>query len=359
MILKRYVTLACLMAVTACTTPNLRPMAEQTATLAAGVKQQNAAVRVHFAKVTDLMSAGLTSSSQKRQSLKTSQKNYTETVQIVENMVDLAAAYTAEIAILSAAGEKGGEAAGQLTSTLQTFSGLLGYANPAAALPSNLAGSVAGRVIREAAAAFTRVQAQDSLLKTMEGADHAIQKLAEALIEIYGRPLENGAPRPMHKIVTGLATLQINYQRDAFGRARIRFYEDGLNQLQTLYGSAGKTLHGDTPLSFAEKLTAAKGNLEVIDKLRSELANLQKDYEQLRENIAAIGNWRDRRIEAGFAIADAAAAWGHEHQRLLGWFRKCAGTRIFREQCDDFSVQNLQAHLQRIQMIVEGARDAK
>ena len=358
MILKRYVTLACLMAVTGCTTPNLRPMAEQTATLAAGVKQQNAVVRVHFAKVTDLMSAGPASSSEKRKLLETSQ-NYTETVQIVENMVNLAAAYTAEIAILGAAGEKGSEAAGQLVSTLQKFSGLLGYANPVAALPSNLAGSVAGRVIREAAEAFTHVQAQDSLLKTMEGADHAIQKLAQALIEIYGRPLENSAPRPMQKIVTRLATLQINYQRDAFGRMRIKFYEDGLNKLKTLYGSAGKTLHQDTSRSFSEKLASAESDLEIIDKLSSKLATLRKDYEQLQENIVAIGNWRDRHIEAGFAIADTAAAWGYEHQRLLGWFKKCAGTRVFRGQCDDFSVQNLQAHLQRIQMILEGATDAK
>ncbi len=358
-ILNRYIALVCLIAVTGCATPNIQPMAEQSAALAASVKQQNAAVGSRFAKVTDLVSASPFADLKMKSQLDKSKTNYTKTVQIVDSLVDLAAAYTAEIAVLGAAGEKGGEAADQLVDTLQKFPGVLGYANPLAELPAGLAGSVAGRVIREAASAFTRVQAQDSLLKTMEGADNAIQKLADGLIEIYGRPQRNGSRRPMHEIVTELAVLQINSQRDAFGRTRIKFYEDGLKELEVLYGSTGENLYNDqSEPEFSKRLTNAKGELEVIGKLRAQLANLRKDYEQLQENIAAIGDWRDRRIEVGFAIADAAAAWGLENQHLLSWFRKCAGTRIFRGRCNDFSVQNLQAQLKRIQIILEGARDA-
>jgi|GEM_PF-6887616 len=344
----RYPALLLFVALAACSTPNLQPIADQTAKLAAAVKQQNAAVGGSIRTVSEQVNADSTAKATTKTQAKTAADNFAATAKVVDDMVDLAAAYTGEIAALAAAGEKGGEAADQLADTIQGFTSFLGFANTAIPLPVELSGTIAGEAVREAARAFTRVQAQNNLLATMEEADDGVRELANALVEIYGRPLENGQSRPMEKAVTESARLQRAYLRRAFGVVRIKFYETGRESIDKVYGTAGAKL-------ATADLAAANSELQAHAELIEKLADLEPKYEQMQADIAAVNARRNQRIEAGYAIADAATAWAKEHQRLLGWFRQCAGTRVFEAPCGDFSAQNMQAQIDRIRIFLEGA----
>jgi hypothetical protein len=336
------------MAVAACSTPDLQPMADQTARLAAAARQQNAAVEGRIRAVGERVAGDATASSGTRKSAADATASFAASRAIVDDMVDLAAAYTGELAALAAAGEKGGEAADRLAGTIAKYTALLGYANPAIGLPADLGGTVAGNAIREAARALTRVQAQTSLLATMQDADPAVRNLATALVEIYGRRLENGKPRPMEEAAIESAGLHRAYLIRDFGRIRKAFYEEGRRKLEAVYGDAAKALNAD-------KLDDAEQKLKERATLVAQLAELQPQYDKLQADLAAANDWRDQRIAAGYAIADAANAWAEEHQRLLGWFRKCAGLRVLEAPCGDFSAQNLQAQVERIMIILKGA----
>jgi len=344
----RYLVLLVVLGVAACTTPNLQPIADQTAKLAAAVKQQNADVGSSIRTVADRVGADSTARSTTKAQAKAAADNFAATARVVDEMVDLAAGYTGEIAALGAAGEKGGEAADQLANTIQGFSNFLGFANTAIPLPVDLGGTIAGEAVRETARAFTRVQAQNTLLATMELADDGVRELAKALVEMYGRPLENAQARPMERAVTESARLHRAYLRRDFDVVRIKFYETGRASLEGVYGTAGQKL------ALAD-LAAANSTLQEHAELIDKLAELQPKYDQMRSDIAAVNAQRNQRIEAGYAIADAADAWAQEHQRLLGWFRQCAGTRVFEAPCGDFSAQNMQAQIDRIRIFLEGA----
>ncbi len=333
-----FVTVA--LALGACSTPNLKPFADGAASFSTSIKKTNAAVETKFDDVAE-----------RQDDAKLSLMKYRDAAKIYNEMAGLAAGYSSALADLGAAGETGGEAAEQILQTVKGFSQFLNLAAPGSALPASLAGSAAGRTIQKAAELWTRLEAHGKLLETMSDADLAVQELARALVEVYGQPFKAGEVtkyRPFESIVRGVALFERTDLKADIGRSKLSFYEQATKFLNNqVYGSASKALEeGDT----ASAATAFADTQHVLD----EKARIDDEVAAYRKAEKAVRDWQARQLKVSYLISDTAKAWAAEHQRLLGWFKTCGGTRFLQNECGQFSAATLKALAAEIQTTIKG-----
>ena len=324
----------------ACSTPNLKPFADGAASFSTAIKLTNAAVETKFGEVAE-----------RQERMEDKLIKYRNAVRIYDEMAGLAAGYSTALADLGAAGETGGDAAEQILQTVNGFSQFLNLGFPGAALPASLAGSAAGRAIRQAAKCWTRLEVQENLLDTMNIADQAVQALAIALIEVYGQPFKSdtgAAYRPFERIVRDVALFERMALKKNIGGETLSFHEEATEFLNTrVYGSASSALEAGDAAGAARVFT---DNQAIID----EKARIDDEVAAYRKAEKAVRDWQARQLKASYLIADTAKAWAAEHQRLLGWFRTCGGHRFLQGKCGQFSAATLKALAAEIQVIIKG-----
>lgn len=323
-----------------CSTPNLKPFADGAASFSTSIKETNTAVETKFYDVAE-----------RQDRAKPSLTKYRDAVKIYNEMAGLVAGYSAALADLGAAGETGGEAAEQILQTVKGFYQFLDLASPGAALPASLAGSAAGHAIKKAAELWTRLEAHGMLLNTMSAADLAVQELATALVEVYGRPYKAGEVtkyRPFESIVRDVVLLERTALKAGIGRNKLSFYKEATLFLnKKVYSSASGALEGDDIKRAATAFADAQHVLDEKSRIEDEVAAYRKE-----EKAARI--WQARQLKASYLIADTAKAWAAEYQRLLGWFKACGGTRFLKNECGQFSAATLKALAAEIQTIMKG-----
>ncbi len=331
---------AAVLAIGGCSTPNLQPFADGAASFSSSIKETNTTVEVKFNDVAELQNSAIPSLA-----------NYRDAAKIYDEMAGLAAGYSSALADLGAAGETGGEAAEQILQTVKGFSQFLNLASPAISLPASLAGTAAGRTIQKAAELWTRLEVHKRLLETMSDADPAVQELAKAFGEVYGRPYKAGEVtkyRPFESIIRNVALLERIYLKADIGRNKLSFYKQAAELLnREVYGTAAIALEGGDTGKAAQAFANSK---QVLD----ERARIDDEVSAYRQADKAVLIWQSRQLKAAYFIADTAKAWAAEHQRLLGWFKTCGGTRFLQNECGRFSATTLTALAAEIQSIMKG-----
>jgi len=328
------------LAIGGCSTPNLQPFADGAASFSSSIMETNTTVEIKFNDVADL-----------QDSAKPSLTKYRDAAKIYNEMAGLAAGYSVALADLGAAGETGGEAAEQIVQTVNGFSQFLNLASPGIPLPASLVGSAAGRTIQKAAELWTRLEAHKRLLDTMSDADLAVQELAKAFVEVYGRPYKAGEVtkyRPFESIVRNVALLERTNLKADIGRNKLSFYKQATELLnKEVYGTASIALEGGDTGRATQAFADSK---QVLD----EKARIDDEVSAYRKAEKAVLIWQARQLKASYLIADTAKAWAAEHQRLLGWFKICGGIRFLQNECGQFSAATLKALAAEIQSIMKG-----
>ncbi len=328
------------LAIGGCYTPNIQPFADGAASFSSSIKVTNVMVDTKLSDVADL-----------QDSARPILAKYRDATKVYSEMAGLAAGYSAALADLGAAGETGGEAAEQIVQTVRGFSEFLSLAHPGASLPGSLAGSAAGRTIEEAAELWNRLVAHTKLLDTISDADLAVQELATAFVEVYGRPYKADdvtKHRPFERIVRNVALLERTGLKADIGLTKLSFYEQAAKLLdKNVYGTASIALgKGDA----AEAAKAFADLKQILD----EKEGIDHEISAYRKAEKAVLVWQARQLKTAYLIADTAKAWAAEHQRLLGWMKTCGGTRFLQNECGQFSAATLNALADEIQSIMKG-----
>jgi len=316
-----------LLCLSGCATPNIQPFADGAAKFSSSVRLTNTEVESRF-KPLATSNAGI----------KEELGRFSEAAKIYNDMASLSASYSAALAELAAAGETGGEAAQKISDSIAGFGELLHLTTPAL-LPASLATSAAGKSILKAAELWNRAQAQESLQESMEIADQAVQEMADALEEVYGRPI-NGINKPYQDIIENLVSLEISRQKVIVGAGRLFFYKDSAKtEAQAIADMMqGKTINEQT---------------ESILRMRERVKPDVQAYERRKREL---DEWQAKQLALSYLIAGTAKAWAQEHHRLKGWLEKCGGVRYLKNDCGQFSAPSLNAFVSDIQFIWERER---
>ncbi|MDE0342149.1 MAG: hypothetical protein OXK82_03105 [Deltaproteobacteria bacterium] len=343
----------------ACATPDLKPFAEQTASLAAAVNTERAAVLERFDLVTYLTAQYREHNSAKLQNAK---RRYDETSKVVSNLLREAVQYSAALADLAEASETGGDAVTTLFGTINRFTSVTSITSVSVSPAAKPAEAWLVRVGK----AWTRIEGQRSLRDAVTVASRpngAVSVLARTIGEIYGCSDPGPCHGPQYRLLAALNEQERLMRRREAGRQRIGFFNEigGPDRLENYYAGLRKKLPEDTaergfcvnPDGGMDDPHCVPGeNLQSMAALHAILAVLESNDLLLREKERQAEAWKRTRQAKARAIVAAVNAWAAEHEKLADVLRRCAGFRALRSTCGGSSAANLKTAVEQITLLL-------
>lgn len=313
-----------LICVTACqaTLPNVRPFADETASLyeANGVESEEVLAR--YDTSIDLAAALLRrprpdpAHAASIESIKTrledGRKRFEASSAVFDAVLGQAVVYSDQLAELAAAGASGSEAAGSLAGTINGF----GKLTVAGELITGPISSVLSRI----ADFTTRIQARKSLREAAHVAEGAVAAIDTALTEIHREQLQR-LVSSLYSDADQLLLFEagpslMGYYREANGR-RDLFYRRALLALQLNDdGISGFCRDPETGELDEDNCINAR-ELEALREVEGLLSALTPEAEAYQARRDELRAWRARRRANGARIVRALSSWENEHRRVV------------------------------------------
>jgi hypothetical protein len=307
-------------------TPDLAAWAENSAALATGVAEQNTSATAKFDEIVSEIKIGEDENWVPTKSYKTSdfanrRDNYKVYAEAINAGMGAMVQYAQAVSNLAAAGETGKEASESLMKSVKSIVDTVGVAIPLA--PAAV--TAVTEVIDTLADALTRMQAQDTLAKTMSEMQPHIDALSRK-IKKYVSLQKN--------IVTSIRAVRGLIIQGKYGPKRI---------------SASKTAYGKL-----EKIAGggAHGVAEPPDQLERDSAHYRKYVKELSAETA----WLEAQKDALDELAAASSEWTKSHGQAADYLVKCGGTRSLKPSCGQFTAANLKKFAGRVQNAMEFAK---
>ena len=341
----------------ACATPDLKPFADQTASLGAAVEAERAAVLQRFEIISDLTKEYRKEDEAK---WKDGKGRYKLSSQVVYDLLAEADQYSTAVADLAEASESGGEAVDSLLGTINGFASVAGVSS----IPENLLGTTAGKVLHNVGKAWTRIKGQRSLrdaVSVVSGPDGAVRILAQGITEIYECDDFETCNRPQSKLLASLNE-QERLMRDLeAGKQSIGLYEAIVREdrLENYYAALRQKFPEDMAkhglcLSLSGGMDGQNcvpdEDLQSIAALHSILAVLEPNYLVWREKKRQAEEWKRTRQAKAQAIVLAVEVWAAEHDKIADVLRRCAGFRALRSSCGGLSGAKLKRAVEQISL---------
>ena len=343
----------------ACATPDLKPFADQTASLAAAVNVERASVLERFEMVRDLTGEYRGEDKAKWQEAKRKYKNSSN---VVSDLLGEAVDYSTALADLAEASESGGEAVDSLFGTINGFASVAGISG----IPTDLAETTAGKVLRKVGEAWTRIKGQRSLrdaVTVVSGPEGAVWVLAQGIAEIYGCNESGPCDGPQSTLIVALNEQEQLMRRREAGRQRTGFFNEigGPDRLESYYAAIRQKLPEDTadrgfcvnPSGRMDNPHCVPGeDLQSIAALHAILAVLESNDLKWREKVREAEAWKRTRQAKARAIVSAVEAWATAHDKITDVLHRCSGLRALRSSCGGLSAARLKASVEQIKLMV-------
>ena len=343
----------------ACATPDLKPFADRTASLAATVNVERAAILERFEMVSDLTEEYREEDKAEWQEAK---RRYRASSKVVSDLLGEAVQYSTTLADLAEASESGGEAVDSLLGTINGFASVASISG----LSADLAKTTAGQVLHKVGEAWTRIKGQRSLrdaVTVVSGSDGAVRVLARGIAEIYGCKEIGACDDSQSKLLDALNEQERLMRRREAGRQRIGLFEEigGPDRLESYYAAIRQKLPEDTaergfcvnPNGGMDDPHCVPGeNLQSIAALHAILAVLESNYLVWREKVREAEAWKRTRQVKAHAIVAAVEAWAAEHDKLADVLQRCSGFRALGSSCGGLSAANLRTAVEQITLMV-------
>ena len=348
----------------ACATPDIKPFADQTASLVAAVNVERAAVLERFRIISELTEEYWKEDKyeEKKAEWQKAKDRYNTSSKVISDLLGEAIQYSAALADLAEASEFGGEAVDSLLDTINGFASVVSISS----LPAELAETTASKVLRKVGRAWTRVQGQRSLrnaVAVVSGPNGAVRVLAQGIGEIYACNGPGPCDGPQSNLLVALNEQEQLMRRREAGRQRIDFFKkiSGPENLESYYAAIIQKLpENTTERGICANLSGGAEDqhcvpaedLQSIATLHAILAVLEPNYRSLREKEREAAAWKRTRQAKARAIASAVEAWAAEHDKLTGVFQRCAGFRALRSNCGGLTAANLKAAVEQITLVI-------
>lgn len=376
----------------ACETPNLKPWADATASLSAAVGVE------HEAMVTRMTAARARISSWNSKSIRVGVikgqiKTYKANAKQIETILDLAVDYSNALTQLAEAGEGGEKAAQDIMASLKKGAGLLDIAAPG----SGAAVDIVGRAFVAVAAAYTRIEAQQTLAIAMAAAEEGnpnpstivivdkngtentkklpastpgfVPVLAEQLTEMYKGGTPAGAQRI---IIAGFEGQETGIDVDIAGLNRATFYK-GLNVTVKMIGNVEATRLDHYFADLNNRIGrqnptngicwSVEGGVvdpncitgevaQSLDSVMSLVIATEQNYRDLAKARSENAKFARQRNASAGAIVKAVKIWRNEHKRIADELKRCGGWKaVTKFDCGNLTFSSFKAAIEKLQKI--------
>jgi len=296
---------------TACTTtPNLSGWAQNSAELAGAIRIQNKEVLDRLDSNLSEMQIGSQEkwdiSSKRIKKWNQRRDTYYKNTQNINAVMTTMVLYSNSLSDLAAAGETGSESVDKIKSSVGDIVDLFGASNP-------ISGSTLN-IIKEFAAAWTKVGSQKTLAEAMEHTDPAVKAMAEEISNLVNS---------QKKIINALFLLERQLIRYAAGPNRMSWYTKNNGYLKI-----EEVFKDDKDVEKAAAMTYLIESLEVRFRER----------ETRRSNVT---QWHKERKQALDTIAKAAFIWRHSHLDAAKILKTCGGWHSLAFKCGNYTAANI------------------
>lgn len=309
----------------ACATPNIKPFADQTTSLASAVAAEHKQIAAGW----DVLNETL-DDKQKSQYSK-QQASFKKSTDAINGLLQQAVAYSERLVELADAGEKGAEAADSLLETAKKFGTVEG-------IPGLVASDAAAKVLEKIAAVASRIEAQKSLEEATRKAQPAVDMLADGVEE-----LEKELPT----LVRTLGREQSRTVTERVGPNLVGLYEAVTEKRESIYSGIWQKVKRFNPANgFCvddnnndDRACKVSKEFKAIDDLNNIVKPIESSYGDYNKRQASIRAWTSERVSKSKDIGIAAKAWAEEHKKIADILQKCGGFRAIK--CQDFGASKL------------------
>lgn len=235
----------------------------------------------------------------------------------IDATLEVMTGYADAIAKLAASGETGESAVESINASVKKIVDSVGASNPISA--SALA------AFNSFAAAFTRVQAQNSLAEVMTGVDGDIQSLGKVVKD---------ATIAQKEVIDSIRLQEWAMIDERAGKKRMRWYKHhgGFTSIEKEFGDKGDPISAHAVVALASQLES---------RYR---ARQQAQVDSLQ--------WKGARVAALDKIDLATETWRKAHSDAASVLQKCGGLRSLRLSCGNYTAANLKLAAEQIRSIV-------
>ncbi len=317
-------TISSVLALCACaTTPDLAAWSASSAELAGAISAEQKAITIQLDADISLIEIGetegwdLKGETQEISSAhwKSVRDAYLSDLDVVNASLEAMTLYADALAQLASKGETGGEAAKSIQKSLGTILESVGAALPV--------GGAASKLFEELAGAVTKIQAQDSLAKTMTEIDPIVERLESAISDAADKQLD---------AISALYAVGLVLELERMGQNRHDWF------VRRTRDARGAEL---TQYQRLERLFSDDGDLLRAAAETYLLQVQQQRYEDYAIALTHRTEWFKAHHAAVATIRDAAANWRKTHRAAANYLEECGGLRFLNPGCGAFSTANI------------------
>jgi len=256
--------------------------------------------------------------------------DFSRNIAIIDASMAAMVQYANAVSELAAAGEKGKEASESLIASTTSIFSTLGAVYPAGTAMANGVESL----LSEVSDIVTRVQAQDSLAKTMKALEPAVNQMAT-------RVSESGDA--LQRLVNPVYQLQMKILRGRYGPHKIRYYKQrsAYSSMEAIFAKANSL---NDPTNYATNIADTLTSLEQI----------QGSMRAYHDDVQALKKWRTQARAQISGLKNVAKAWSKTHQNAVVLLEECGGLRSLRSECGNLTAANLKLARNRIESVIDG-----
>ena len=248
---------------------------------------------------------------------KNRRETFTTSKADIDATLEVMTGYADAIAKLAASGETGESAVESINDSVTKIVDTVGASNPISA--------TALAAFKSFAAAFTRVQAQNSLAEVMTAVDGDIQSLAEVVKD---------AAKAQKKVIVSIQLQESAMIDERAGKKRMRWY----------------THHkGFTSIENEFRDGADPVRAHAVVALISQLEPRYRAREQAQVDSV---QWQKARHAALDKIVQATETWRKAHNDAASVLKECGGLRSLRFSCGNYTAANLKLAAEQIRSVV-------
>lgn len=235
----------------------------------------------------------------------------------IDATLEVMTGYADAIAKLAASGETGESAVKNISDSVTKIVDTVGASNPISA--------TALAAFKSFAAAFTRVQAQNSLAEVMTAVDGDIQSLGKVVKD---------AAIAQKNVITSIQLQESAMIDERAGKKRMRWYQ---------------THKGFTSIENEFRDGADPIKAHAVVALISQLEPRYREREQAQVDSI---QWKNARVAALDKIVQATETWRKAHSDAASVLQKCGGLRSLRSSCGNYTAANLKLAGEQIRSVV-------
>jgi hypothetical protein len=235
----------------------------------------------------------------------------------IDATLEVMTGYADAIAKLAASGEAGESAVEGINDSVTNIVETVGASNPIS--------TTALAAFKSFAAAFTKVQAQNSLAEVMIAVDGDIQSLGEVV---------KAAAMAQKKVIDSIRLQEFSMILSRAGKKRMRWYENnkGFQLIEN---------------EFRDEADPVKAHAVV-----ALVSQLEPRYRARQQAQVDSIQWKKTRLAALNKIVQATETWRKAHSDAASVIQKCGGLRSLRLNCGNYTAANLKLAADQIRTVV-------